>query len=96
MKKLSPEELKEVAGGGCNELYDDSNFLAGLGFGKAYLYIDLAFNPQYCNNVVKTWASVGVQCKYNDFLNNEYFIDGKKVSRQQAYEQARKFKAANQ
>ena len=81
---LSPEELEGVSGGNCTELSNDSSVLKSLGLCNYYGYFDLCRCPGHCQEIVNAWKNAGVDCRFSDLVGNEYYIDGKKVSRNDA------------
>lgn len=89
-EKLSTEELDGVSGGNCDELSGDSDVLKSLGLCNSYSYFNLLRCPGHCQEIVNGWAKAGVECKFDDLFSNEYFIDGKKVSRGDAINYVKK------
>jgi hypothetical protein len=81
---LSLEDLERISGGNCSELSEDSIVLRSLGLCNGYSYFDLLLNPGHCQAIVGAWDKAGVQCKFSDLFVNEYYINGKKVSRNEA------------
>ena len=82
--KLSLEDLEKISGGNCSELSEDSAVLRSLGLCDWYSYFDLLFAPGHCQAIVGAWKKAGVECKFDDLFSNEYYINGKKVSRSDA------------
>ena len=81
---LAPEELEGVSGGNCTELSGDSSVLRSLGLCNYYGYFDLCRCPGHCQEIVNAWKNAGVECRFSDLFANEYYIGGKKVSRDEA------------
>ena len=87
MVKLTPEELEEIIGGSVAETARDSEFLFKLGlmderYGRTYT----TFHWGSCSKSVDDgWASIGITCVPNPASSNEYFLDGKSISRGEAY-----------
>lgn len=81
---LSPEDLEGVSGGNCKELSSDSYELSKLGLCGNYDYYDLLWAPGHCQAVVDAWKKAGVDCRFSDVCGNTYYINGKKVSRNDA------------
>ena len=96
-KELSTEQLEEVVGGSFYEMADDSRFLNVLLRGRPgqcdrygvdkcrVVYTRFDVNKE----ITDAWASVGVTA-YLDGLGNKYYINGKKVTRDQAWAHAQK------
>ena len=89
---LLDEELNKVAGGTGRELADDSCFLNSLnGSTDRYGTFKATFKgPKVSAEVRKAWKNVGVDARpdYGLFFDNRYYIDGKKVSQNQARQHA--------
>ncbi len=93
-KQVSAEQLENVAGGFHNETADDSRFLNVLlrgrpgqcdRYGEARCYC----SPEICEEISAAWASVGVTViTHQTSYNNEYSINGKEVTRDQAWAHA--------
>ena len=94
---LSDEELDQVVGGNYSETAGDSEFLNMYGLCGKYTRNDILFDEGTSQeeDVKAGWAKVGVDFHYhgNPFdcgnHNNEYYISGNKVSREEAYEHVR-------
>ncbi|MBR2518206.1 MAG: hypothetical protein IKE46_00245 [Selenomonadaceae bacterium] len=94
LEKLSDEQLEEVAGGTWHQTADDSHFLHTLN--PDFNEINeaaLAFTPgTVTENLIKEeWARYGVEFKWHGgaVYDNEYKVNGKDVSRDEAYAHAR-------
>ena len=88
---LLDEELNKVAGGTGRELADDSCFLNSLnGSTDRYgTFKATCKGPRVSVEVMKAWKNVGVDARtYFGFVSNIYYIDGKKVSQNQARQHA--------
>ncbi len=93
-KKVSTEEMEQVAGGTAQETAADSIFLNELLRGRPEQpnrYSEFKVRLQnHSQEIVDAWASVGVTCKIDngsfnsDGGNNVYSINGKEVSRDAA------------
>ena len=102
-KQLTAEELEEVVGGSNHDWADDSRFLNVLLRGRPgqcdrYGESDYVI-PYHIDEVRAAWATVGVQARMpkkidgtgNSIVSEpEYFIDGKRVRRVEAWEHAMK------
>ena len=91
LEKLSDEELEQVAGGDECEKYDDYHFL-----GKSGLLLDEynTFDPyafQENEMLERGWARVGIKCIHDDDKPNQYFLNGKPISRDDAIKHAQDF-----
>ena len=84
LKQLDPQDLDGVSGGNSDELAEDSIVLSRMGFGSPKDVIDLVTRPQLRREVVKCWADAGVECRYDGFVRNKYYINGEQVSREEA------------
>lgn len=84
IQKLDQKDLENVSGGGSDELAGDSIVLSKMGFGSPKNEIDLITRPALRREVVKCWADAGVECRYDGFVRNKYYINGEQVSREEA------------
>ena len=87
LEKLTDEELEGVAGGTIGQTAGDSKILDDYGLmDKYYGTIPVMF---YWNSksaeVDAGWSKAGITCVTKPFGNNQYFIDGKEISRGEAY-----------
>ena len=85
---LSDEQLENVVGGGANQTQGDSDFLNKLGYNhksrNSWGYIDHM-------SVTRAWGVAGIACKayyIGDDFDNEYYLEGKKISRKDAFKHA--------
>ena len=92
---LSEEELEQVAGGTPGETADDSRFLNVLLQGTKYHQCDrygsfrIFFNQRgEINDVAKSWESLGIKFFHGEGLSNIYSLNGKNLSRDEAWEYA--------
>ena len=85
-QQLDQKDLENVSGGNSDELAGDSIVLSKMGFGSPKKEIDLICRPALRREVVKCWADAGVECRYDGFVRNRYYISGKQVTRQEALE----------
>ena len=86
MTKLMNEELNMVAGGNIFETSTDSYLLYNAGYmSDMYTEADLIFNwVKYSADVDAGWSKAGVTCVSKVAYGNEYYYDGKKISRGEA------------
>ncbi|MBR2706662.1 MAG: hypothetical protein IKE74_05390 [Mogibacterium sp.] len=84
MQQIDQKELENVSGGNSDELAGDSIVLSKMGFGSPKNEIDLICRPALRREVVKCWADAGVECRYDGFVRNKYYINGEKVTREEA------------
>ena len=86
---LSEEELDQVAGGSWSNTAQDSEFLFKHKLMDDWYYTGgAAFNwGEVSSQVDKGWARAGITCctVYGCIYDNEYWKDGKKISRKEAY-----------
>ena len=90
IQKLDPKDLEKVSGGGSDELAGDSIVLSKMGFGSPKNEIDLITRPALRREVVECWADAGVECRYDGFVRNKYYINGRNVTRLEALEYIQK------
>lgn len=83
MTKVMEKELNMVTGGNIIETSTDSYLLYDAGYmSEMYTEGDLAFNwVEDSAKVDEGWSKVGVTCVSNIAYFNEYYKDGKKISR---------------
>ena len=92
---LSDEELDQVVGGTYLQTAQDSEFLNNYGLCGKYTRNDIAFDDGTSQeeDVKAGWAKAGVTMEYhNDYgltIKNKYYINGNKVSREEAYAHVR-------
>ena len=88
---LSEEELDNVAGGTIVETASDGQFLRDCGvvpnlgnnFGNYYVKNNFEAASQ---KVVDGWAQAGITCTTNADGSNSYSMDGKSITRLQAFQ----------
>ena len=90
LELMSDEELEQVAGGTYKETAGDTRFLndlAGLcdrfGATKALFYPGIV-EDEAC----KGWSKIGITVSAGVFGSNAYYLDGQKISRQEAFKYA--------
>ena len=83
-QQLEQKDLENVSGGNSDELAGDSIVLSKMGYGSPIKEIDLITRPALRREVVKCWADAGVECRYDGFVRNKYYINGKNVTREEA------------
>ena len=83
-QQLDQKDLESVSGGNSEELAGDSIVLSRMGLGSPKNEIDLICRPALRREVVKCWADAGVECRYDGFVRNKYYINGEKVTREEA------------
>ena len=83
-QQLDQKDLDKVSGGNSEELAGDSIVLSKMGYGSPKNEIDLITRPALRREVVKCWADAGVECRYDGFVRNKYYINGKNVTREEA------------
>ena len=86
MTRIIDKELNMVAGGNIIETSTDSFLLYNAGYMcDMYTEGDLIFNwVDYSADVDEGWRNVGVTCVTSFAYSNEYYKDGKKISRGEA------------
>ena len=93
-EKLTDDELNNVAGGTLNELANDSRFLNVLLHGTdkyhqcdRYGEFKMFWSRQARKDLKKAWYSLGIEIEHN-FSENTYMLNGKKISRADAWAHA--------
>ena len=100
-KKLTMEEMEQVAGGRGWETADDSRFLNVLLRGRPG-QCDRYGNRTYASHtdeIARAWASVGIRAEFREGSggrftftspegDNRYYLDGKQISRDAAWAHA--------
>ena len=94
-KKLTMEEMEQVAGGTIHETSDDSKFLNVLLHGRPGRCDRYGCWRAGCNypEIARAWASVGIKVVINDHslykeISNEYYLNGKQIPRAAAWAHA--------
>ena len=93
-KELTTEQLEDVAGGSEKEISLDSYFLYHM-LGTCCLPWDCKNQNVYVRvsafaDVRAAWMKLGVDINIWEGNQNEYFINGKRISRREAFEHAQK------
>ena len=85
---LSDEELENVAGGTIGETAGDSQILYDHGLmDNHYDSIPVMFSWKSKSAEVDAgWAKAGITCVTKPFGSNQYFMNGKEISRGEAYD----------
>ena len=94
---MSDEELDNVAGGNSWETAGDSQFLNSLN-GSCKCYDKYSVNSMARAKIKDAWAQVGIQAdlsRSGSRSANNYYLNGSRISREQAMQHAREF-VANQ
>lgn len=93
--QLGYYELDKVVGGGTGQLAEDSRYLNVLLRGTDYYRCDrygstkIAWSVGAENDVLRAWASLGIKVTSDfAFTNNHYKLNGKEISRQEAWAHA--------
>ena len=94
-RELTTEQLEDVAGGSEKEISLDSYFLYHM-LGTCCLPWDVHEQETYVRvsaymDVKAAWKKLGVDMNIWAEARNEYFINGKRISRRQALDQDNKF-----
>jgi hypothetical protein len=95
-EKLTDDELDNVAGGTPGETANDSRFLNVLLQGTdtyhqcdRYGELKILWSTAR-EDVRKSWKSLGIDFKHEYLFGNEYHLNGKKISREEAWAHAEK------
>lgn len=84
---LNDEQLDQVAGGNCNEMFDDARRFKKMGI-KIEGSDDGPTNPElFICSLEVAFEKFGVTCVASVKDGNRYYINGKQVSQDQAWEQ---------
>ena len=88
LEKLTDEELEQVAGGTIRQTAGDSKILYDYGLmDRHYGTIPVMFYWKSKSAEVDAgWARAGITCVTKPLGNNQYFLNGKEISRGQAYD----------
>ena len=96
-EKLTDDELDKVAGGTLRESADDSRFLNVLlnGTNKyhqcdRYGEFNMFFGAGAREDLIKSWNSLGIELKEDFYEYNTYRLNGKEISRAEAWAHAEK------
>lgn len=90
---MSDDELDQVTGGNYSQAADDSKFLYDYGLNNNWhsagsmAFFWLSYSPE----VDAGWAKAGITCvtAWSGYKDNKYFINGKEISRDEAYAHVR-------
>lgn len=83
---LTIDQLEGITGGNIDELSEDSQFLYKAGLCNRYSYFSLLENPEQSQNILDAWRKVGIECKPTSICENEYYTNGKRITRSEAIE----------
>lgn len=86
-QKLNEYELENVTGGSYSETANDSRFLNSLnGSCNRYGATRIAFTPgsKLEDSIQKAWTTVGIRMVWHSTGDNEYFLNGNKISQSEA------------
>ena len=99
LEKLSDEELDNVAGGTIGQTAGDSQILYDYGLmDRYYGTIPVMFYWKSKSAEVDAgWSKAGITCVTAPTRDNKYFMNGKEISRGEAYDHLKKnFKRIHQ
>ena len=87
LEQLTDEELDQVAGGTIGQTAGDSKILYDYGLmDKYYGTIPVMFYwGSKSAEVDAGWSKAGITCVTKPFGSNQYFLNGKEISRKEAY-----------
>ena len=87
LELMSDEELESVAGGSVGQTSNDSKILYDYGLmNKYYGTVSTMFYwGSKSAEVDEGWSKAGITCVTKPFADNLYFINGKEISRGEAY-----------
>ena len=91
LEMFSDEELDNVAGGSIGQTSGDSKILYDYGLMDKYFgnIPAMFYWKSKSAEVDAGWAKAGITCVTKPFGNNQYFINGKEISRGEAYDHLR-------
>ena len=81
---MSDEELDNVAGGGTRQTRGDNDFLGSLGYIPDKRRDFLCGWNESSKIVDGGWSKAGITCVTKPAGSNQYFKDGKEISRDEA------------
>ena len=84
LELLSDEELEKVAGGTKSQTGDDSRLLYEHGLLNNWFYIGSDWIEKSAE-VDAGWAKAGITCVTKPSADNLYFLNGKQISRDEAW-----------
>ena len=87
MTEIKEEKLNKVAGGSIMETTVDAKYLRDIKLlNRKICQGDLIFNWVNCSAQVDAgWAKGGITCVTKPFASNQYFKDGKEITRDLAW-----------
>ena len=87
LEKLSDDELEQVAGGSIRDTTGDSEILYDYGCMDEYFStVPATFHWKTKSAAVDAgWARAGITCVTKPFGDNQYFLNGKEISRDEAH-----------
>ena len=100
LNKLSNDELKQVSGGCDYETCDDSKFLNVLlrgtdyhrcdRYGKFKIFWGSSKRYGPCEDIENSWRVLGIEMVPYAVDHNEYWLNGKLITRDEAWDYAEK------
>lgn len=92
IRQLNIDQLGTVSGGNEVETNKDSKKLYKLGLlDECYGSFDLTFDWAGCSaKIDEAWSKVGITCNTDFLCANQYYFEGKKITREEAVEIAEK------
>ena len=94
LETMSDDELSMVAGGTKYETAEDSRFLNSLnGSTNRYGAFKINWKLEHNEEIKKGWSTVGIEAKIFGGVNspnNEYYLDGQKITQEEARQHAMK------
>ncbi|MBR2734109.1 MAG: hypothetical protein IKD80_07690 [Selenomonadaceae bacterium] len=86
LEAMSDEELSMVAGGSKSQTENDSKLLYEHGLLNNWFYIGLCSDwIEKSAKVDAGWAKAGITCVTKPSADNLYFLNGKQISRDEAW-----------
>ena len=87
INELKLTDLETVSGGSMSATSRDSKFLFNVGLmDESYICDGLLFSwNSKSKNVDDAWASAGIVCCTCPFADNEYYLNGKRITRKEAF-----------
>ena len=86
LKKLTDEQLEQVAGSTIGQTSSDTKFLYDYGLMNSH-YGTIPVTFEWISKSAKVdagWAKAGITCVTKPFKDNQYFLNGKEISRGEA------------
>ncbi len=85
---LSDEELEKISGGTYEQSEEDIRFFVKYGFREPFVVLR---HNDVQQEIKRLWKSVGIDCETYAYYQNQYYFEGKQISREYAIERMKMF-----